>query len=611
MKTLFILPPQWYPMSPYLSAAQLIGQFQKHGLSATARDLNIEFFNDILKKENVLAAAEEAKRFYEEFGCEAQKNSYCEEKFNEYSREIKTKLLRFVACSEFFGQNEISAKDVAERIENSVSVMKDPVRFYNPEQLFEAKDTLIDALKIISLPFMPSRIQLDNFIANPVYGYNYDDIKIQCTTPEINMFVDYFDKKIKPEDFSEYSIIGISICDLSQVIPGLTAAKILKERTKAHITLGGNYIYKIRDSLKKIPEFFDIFCDSVQLGDGEIAAVKLAQTLIANQPLENAYSLIYKDENGEVRETETAPLLDMDSLAPPCFDGYDFGQYFSADTVMPVQLSKSCYWAKCTFCDFYTGQQCFDIKSVNHAVDEVEHLVNKYGFKHFIFVDEAVPPKYYNELALEIIRRGIKINFYSFLRLEKTFTKEILQNLYNAGARYFAWGYEAESERIMTMLNKGIDCKSRKRILSDAKEVGLWNMCTFLLGYPGETPEEAEATKETICNRDLINSCTPSNFALKKNALLIKETDDAGIKNIVDNGDFHISCNYEINGKQTQNIKKDRMSFQADFLHKTADSLWSLTFSDTDHILLYLSKYGADWVYNYKLKYKKHNFNGT
>ena len=45
MKTLFILPPQWYPMNPYLSAAQLIGQFKKNGMHAAARDLNIEFFS--------------------------------------------------------------------------------------------------------------------------------------------------------------------------------------------------------------------------------------------------------------------------------------------------------------------------------------------------------------------------------------------------------------------------------------------------------------------------------------------------------------------------------------------------------------------------------------
>ena len=50
------------------------------------------------------------------------------------------------------------------------------------------------------------------------------------------------------------------------------------------------------------------------------------------------------------------------------------------------------------------------------------------------------------------------------------------------------------------------------------------------------------------------------------------------------------------------------MDFQTEFLKKTADSLWSIEFTDTDHILLYTSKYGADWVRNYRLKYKKHFF---
>ncbi len=610
MKTLFVLPPQWYPMSPYLSAAQLVGQFKKNGLSAAARDLNVEFFNDMLKKDTVLDAAEKAKAFCDEFALEIEKEGYREENFEQYSPMIKTKLMRYRACTEFF-EGDIDACDVAERVEDAVAALKTRERFYDPEQLFEAKDTVIDALSIVSLPFQPSKIMLDNFIANPVYSYDYEDIKLQCNDASLNMFVDYFDKKIKAEDFEGYGMIGVSICDLSQIIPGLTLAKYLKERTNAHITLGGNYIYKIRESLKTMPEFFDIFCDSVQVGDGEIAAVRLAKAVMGEIPMNEAYSLIYKNGDGEITVTETAPLLDMDALAPPCFDGYDFSQYLSADIVLPVQLSKSCYWAKCTFCDFYTGQQCFDIKSVKHAVDEVESLVNQYGFHHFIFVDEAVPPKYYNELALEIIRRGIKINFYSFVRLEKTFTKEILQNLYNAGARSFIWGYEAESERIMKILNKGIDCSQRKRILEDAKSVGLFNHCTFLLGYPSETPEETEATKNTIRNRALVNCCTPSNFALKKNAIMIKETEDAGIKNVTDNGDFHISCNYVINGNSTKNIKKDRMEFQHNFLKDNARSLWSLSFADTDHILLYLSKYGADWVRDYKLKYKKHNFTGT
>ncbi len=607
MKTLFIIPPQWYPMNPYLSGAQLVAQLKAKGFQAKTRDLNIEFFNDILDGQNILKSLEQAENFYNNFLDEVKKEGYCEENFNKYSREIQTKLLRFKAYADF-QQSGLDANYVAENVKNAVSVMKEAEKFYNPEQHFWAKDLLKDALKIISLPFMPSRIMLDNFIANPVYSYNYDDIKLQVDSDELNMFKEYFDKKIKAEDFAEYSVIGISIFDLSQVIPGLTLAKYLKQRTNAHITLGGNYIYKIRDSLKQIPEFFDIFCDSIQIGDGEIAAVSLVRAIYDNKPLDEVYSLIYKNSDSQIKETQTAPLLDMDALVPPDFDGYDFKQYFSADTVLPMQLSKSCYWAKCTFCDFYTGQQCFDIKSVETAVNEVEFLADKYDVKHFIFVDEAVPPKYYDKLADEILKRGLNIYFYSFARMEKAFTKELLQKLYDAGARMFSWGYEAESERIMKLLNKGIDCSYRKTLLKYAMDAGLWNQCTFLLGYPGETPEETQSTKDVIWNRELIHSCTPSNFALKKNALLIDQVDEAGINNIKDNGNFHISCNYVVDGKATQSVKEDRMNFQIDFLKKTAESLWSLDFTDTDHIMLYVSKYGAKWVRDYRLKYKKHNF---
>ena len=58
-------------------------------------------------------------------------------------------------------------------------------------------------------------------------------------------------------------------------------------------------------------------------------------------------------------------------------------------------------------------------------------------------------------------------------------------------------------------------------------------------------------------------------------------------------------------GMKTGDIKRNRMEFQLDFLEKTKDSMWSLTFTDTDHLMLYLAKYGTDFVFNYRLKYVK------
>ncbi len=605
MKTLLIMPPQWYPMNPYLSLAQLTGQLKAGGFDAAAYDMNIEFFNDILTRESILSYGKAAKDFVSSFVKEIAENGYSAEKFDTYSPDIKTKLARFQMVSEYMAKNGDKIEETSEKIEDAVSVMKDKERFYDPEKHFEAKDIIKDALEIASLPFLPSRIMLDNYIANPFYSYNYSDIKTQCCDRSLNMFIDYYEKKLGDRDFSGYSVIGISICDLSQVVPGLTLAKMLKERCGAHITLGGNYIYKIRNDLKNIPEFFGLFCDSLGIGDGEISLASLLEAVEGKREMSEAYSLIYKNGDGEIVATAAAPLLDMDKIEFPCFDGYDFSKYFSADIVMPVQLSKGCYWGKCTFCDFYTGQQCYDTKSVSRAVDEVEFLIEKYGFRHFAFVDEAVPPAYYNRFALELIKRNVKINFYSFARLEKGFTSEVLKNLYDAGACFFAWGYEAHSPRIMKLLNKGVDVDYRLELLRNAKAVGLWNHCTFLLSYPTETPEETEATKEIIRNRELINSCTPSNFALKKNAILHDMADEMGIKNIVNNGDFHVSCNYELSGMKTGDIKRNRMEFQMDFLEKTKDSLWSLTFTDTDHLMLYLAKYGTKWVYDYKLQYVK------
>lgn len=605
MKTLLIMPPQWYPMSPYLSMAQLTGQIKAKGYEALAYDINVEFFNDVLTKEKVLSYAAEARVFVSSFVKEIAEKGYTAEKFDTYPAGIKTKLARFRLISEYMAKNEGRIEETAENIDDAVAVMKDKERFYDPEEHFRAKDIIRDALEIISLPYLPSRIMLDNFIANPFYSYNYDDIRNQCCDRSLNLFIDYYDEKLKSVSLDEYSLIGISICDLSQVVPGLTLARMLKERYNAHVTLGGNYIYKIRNDLKNIPEFFGLFCDSLQIGDGELSLVTLIEALDGKRDVKDVYSLVYKNDDGEIVINPSAPLLDMDKIEFPDFDGYDFSKYFSADIIIPVQLSKGCYWGKCTFCDFYTGQQCYDTKSVERAADEVEALIEKYGYRHFAFVDEAVPPAYYNRFALELIKRNVKINFYSFARLEKGFTPEVLKNLYEAGACFFAWGYEAQSPRIMKLLNKGVDVDYRLTLLENAKAAGLWNHCTFLLSYPTETAEETEKTKEIIRNRELINSCTPSNFALKKNAILHDMADEMGISNIVNNGDFHVSCNYEMAGMKTGDIKKNRMEFQMDFLEKTKDSLWSLTFNDTDHLMLYLAKHGTKWVYDYKLKYNK------
>ena len=327
--------------------------------------------------------------------------------------------------------------------------------------------------------------------------------------------------------------------------------------------------------------------------------------IAGDRKLEDVHSLVYADADGNAVTNERAPCLNLDEVAFPDFDGYDFSKYFSPETVIPVQLGKGCYWGKCTFCDFYTGQQKFDMKSVIRAVDEVEYLSERYGSKLFNFVDEAVPPKFYNEFAKEVKRRGLEIYYYSFARLEKAFTADVLQNLYESGARFFMWGYEAESERVMKLMNKGIDLSYRKKILTDARDAGLWNLCTFLLGFPTETSEELQSTIDMIYNHELVNTCTPSNFALKKNSILKDNTESVGITDFTENGELHISYKYLSNTQTMEEVKFKRNTFEKKYLEDTQDRLFAHSFTESDSILMYLVKHGRDYVRDYRLEYKR------
>lgn len=601
MKFLFTAVPQWYPISPYLAGALLVGQLKNSGYDAHSYDFNIDFFNDILTSEYVNESYKKAKEIiYSNVGLHVDTDdSAIRDKL------AKSYTIRRNEIEKYINSNSDLISEALNGIEDAVNVYKSKDDFYDPEKLYKAKDTVMTALDIVSLPYLPARIMLDNYIANPVFTYDFMDVDYQCKNECVNMFLPYFEKKLKTLDLSEYGLIGISITDLSQIVPGLTLARLLKKYTKAKISLGGNFIYKIADDLKKFPVIFEEYCDYLSVGDGEISVIELAEFMTGKRDISEVHSLVYLDNDSTVRTNPNAPCLNFATVAYPDFDDYKFDKYFSPETVIPVQLGKGCYWGKCTFCDFYTGQQKFDIKSVIRAADEVEYLSEKYNSKLFNFVDEAVPPKFYNEFAKEIKRRNLEIYYYSFARLEKAFNIDVLNNLYESGARFFMWGYEAESERVMALINKGIDLKYRKKILQDSKDAGLWNLCTFLLGYPTETQEELQSTIDVIYNHDLVNTCTPSNFALKKNAILKDNASSVGITDFTENGELHISFKYHSDNQSMDEVKKNRNAFEKKYLEDTRDRLFAHSFTESDSILMYLVKYGRDYVRDYRLNYKR------
>ena len=75
-------------------------------------------------------------------------------------------------------------------------------------------------------------------------------------------------------------VAGISITDLTQLIPALTMAAWIKENLPdVHVTIGGNMLTRCAEGLVKRKDFFTLFADSVVLYEGEKPLLELARAV--------------------------------------------------------------------------------------------------------------------------------------------------------------------------------------------------------------------------------------------------------------------------------------------------------------------------------------------
>ena len=94
-KMLLIFPPQWTPISPYFALPSLIGQLKSKGYSAKALDLNIDFFNELLLKENIKEALLKVGRDFEDLKKEIASIFSPSKTSINYSFEEQIKIYRY------------------------------------------------------------------------------------------------------------------------------------------------------------------------------------------------------------------------------------------------------------------------------------------------------------------------------------------------------------------------------------------------------------------------------------------------------------------------------------------------------------------------------------
>lgn len=598
MKHLLIFPPQWTPINPYLAIPSLMGQLEKEGFNAEALDINIDFYNDILKKSYLENSIKRLKKIDVTSFFETKKNDINNEQINDYPIEIKERFLKNKTIKEYLEKKSLLLKIIPNEIEKAVSNIKNPKHFYNPEILLNSFKTIHYALEIASLPYAPSRVQFFNFI-NPLLKYDYESLKYNVFSESTNIFIDYYKKWLPIIQKKKPKFIGISISTESQLIAGLTLANLLKNNTTAHINIGGNYFSRIVDAILKHPDFFDIFADSISIDEGEKPIIELAKYINNKIQISEVPNLIYKKDKEIIVNKKCIPLK-MNDIQLPSFKGFNFSKYLTPQIVLPIQTTRGCYWNKCAFCDIPYGKQ-HSIKDLDNLIEELKEYNKKYGLNHFYIVDESIHPKYLEEMAEKIIENKLAINYYCPLRTEKIITKETLAKARKSGMRMALWGIESGSKRVMELINKGIDLENRMELLQESSNADIWNHVFAFFGFPSETINEARETIELLSkNSKTINSCAIGTFKLGKHSEVRRNPENYEITKINTKEEFSPFIDFE---EERTALQKAEYIKQ---LHIEAGqkiyepSLWKYCNCD-QYLFLYITHYGLAWVKNYKI----------
>jgi len=205
----------------------------------------------------------------------------------------------------------------------------------------------------------------------------------------------------------------------------------------------------------------------------------------------------------------------LDDMPYPDFSDFDLGSYYTPLPFVPIMGSRGCSWRRCAFCEhhkIYGGE--YREASADRVVDEMEYRVKR-GVRMFGIVDEMVSPKRLLHLALAIQRRGLEVRYYLMAKPTTGFSREALKEAAKSGCQYIMWGLESGCQRVVDLMDKGIDVVGAEETMQAAAAAGIKNHVFVIAGFPSETEDEFRETLQFLYrNKDIIHMVHKSIFAL-------------------------------------------------------------------------------------------------
>ncbi|UCA60753.1 radical SAM protein [Chryseobacterium rhizoplanae] len=329
-------------------------------------------------------------------------------------------------------------------------------------------------------------------------------------------FIDDFTLKILHERLESVQpkLVCFSIPFPGNLYSAFRCAQFIKRNfPNIKIAMGGGFpnteLREVKD--QRVFEFFDF----ITLDDGELPLELLYESICSSEQSEEPqYKRTFLLENQEVVYKNNSKRHDykQSDIGTPDYTDLKLDQYISVIEIAnpmhslwsdgrwnKLTMAHGCYWGKCTFCDISLDYiKIYEPISAKILVDRMEELIKTTGETGFHFVDEAAPPALMREVALEILRRNLVVTWWTNIRFEKSFTRDLCYLLKLSGCVAVSGGLEVASDRLLKLIDKGISVEQVAKVTRNFTEAGIMIHAYLMYGYPTQTIQETIDSMEMV-----------------------------------------------------------------------------------------------------------------
>jgi radical SAM superfamily enzyme YgiQ (UPF0313 family) len=307
------------------------------------------------------------------------------------------------------------------------------------------------------------------------------------------------------------------LVSLSVPFPGnLYSAFRIAQWIKSHyhkvkIAMGGGFPNTELRSVSdvRVFEFLDFIC----LDDGEAPVEHLCEYLDGERSLNDlkrTFAMV--DSQLKYCNGSISPDYKQFDVGTPDYSDLQLDKYISViEVVNPMHrmwsdgrwnkltMAHGCYWGKCTFCDISLDYiKVYEPVAAGLLCDRMEEMIAQTGERGFHFVDEAAPPALMRSLALEIIRRKLTVTWWTNIRFEKSFTRDLCLLLKASGCIAISGGLEVASDRLLELIQKGVTVEQVARVCHNFTEAGIMVHAYLMYGFPTQTAQETIDSLEMV-----------------------------------------------------------------------------------------------------------------